>query len=191
MQGCISKAEDLGIQLGRGRVVLPTIHDPSDGESEEEDFVAVNDDGSVESQAIQEGSSAEPKGKHSSAGFQRVFSEHVDISICAAEEETNPEVDPEKMKEIDPKRAGMNHLHSKKEELLARAPIVPYGADLDYWDKTDIPFNSSGLEFQHRFLGAGTGERQLSNDAVAHLKRRLIVLDPEEKPKDIQVSFRN
>jgi hypothetical protein len=54
---------------------------------------------------------------------------------------------------------------------------------LEYWDKTDVPFNTSGLEFQHRFLGAGTGERLLSKETVDKLKMRTISLPaPESIP---------
>ena len=65
------------------------------------------------------------------------------------------------------------------------APIVPYDTDLDYWDKTNVPFNTSGIEFQHRFLGSGSGERYLSQDTLSELKKRTIVLEPLGLDKEL------
>lgn len=61
------------------------------------------------------------------------------------------------------------------------APVVPYDEDLEYWDKTDVPFNTSGLEFQHRFLGTGSGERMLSKETLRKLKMRTIALPVPNK----------
>jgi hypothetical protein len=71
---------------------------------------------------------------------------------------------------------------------LKRAPVVPFDQDLDYWDKTTVPFNQSGLEFKHRFLGTGEGDRELSKETLAELKKRTIVLEPVAAlPENIQV----
>ncbi|KAL1925709.1 uncharacterized protein VTP21DRAFT_592 [Calcarisporiella thermophila] len=85
-----------------------------------------------------------------------------------------------------------------KEELLKIAPVVPWADDLYYWDKDDLQFNTTGLglseflhygqrrrrqdlyicfliaEFHHRFLGDGTGEKNLSRSTMERLKMRTV-----------------
>ncbi len=66
---------------------------------------------------------------------------------------------------------------------------MEYADDLDYWDKTSVPFNSSGLEYQHRFLGAATGERLLSEQTLDDLRKRTVVLPPPARPKNARVRY--
>ncbi|KAI8925562.1 hypothetical protein BC831DRAFT_401059 [Entophlyctis helioformis] len=63
-------------------------------------------------------------------------------------------------------------------DLLAVAPVVPYGADLDFWDRDEVFFHEvsshAGLEFHHRFLGDGPSDRLLSEDAIKALRKRRV-----------------
>ena len=77
-------------------------------------------------------------------------------------------------------------------ELFKVAPEVSDDDDLYFWDKHDVTFNeisaNAGIDFQHRFLGAGPSDRVLSKEALAALKKRHVVLY-SEPPKNIQVFF--
>jgi hypothetical protein len=79
----------------------------------------------------------------------------------------------------DPREANQEELDPIRRELLAKAPIVEHDLDLDFWDKKSMIFNTSGLEYQHRFLGAGTGDKEISQDHLSELKKRTIVLEPQ------------
>ncbi|KAM3581306.1 hypothetical protein VKS41_006131 [Umbelopsis sp. WA50703] len=67
----------------------------------------------------------------------------------------------------------------KREELLKVAPVVEWGDDLYYWDKQDVQFNQSGLEYHHRFLGDGEGANTLSEETLNALKMRAVYYKPE------------
>ena len=64
-------------------------------------------------------------------------------------------------------------------ELLARAPVVPWDDDLAVWDKKDMTFNTSGLEYSHRFLGVGDGSNLVSQDTLDRMKMRTRIYNPE------------
>ncbi|KAG0287434.1 hypothetical protein BGZ96_008640 [Linnemannia gamsii] len=66
-----------------------------------------------------------------------------------------------------------------REELLARAPLVPWDDDLAIWDKKDMAFNTSGLEYSHRFLGVGDGSNLVSQDTLDRMKMRTRIYNPE------------
>ncbi|KAK3848172.1 MAG: hypothetical protein J3R72DRAFT_430013 [Linnemannia gamsii] len=66
-----------------------------------------------------------------------------------------------------------------REELLARAPLVPWDDDLALWDKKDMAFNTSGLEYSHRFLGVGDGSNLVSQDTLDRMKMRTRIYNPE------------
>ncbi|KAF9150351.1 hypothetical protein BG015_007836 [Linnemannia schmuckeri] len=72
-----------------------------------------------------------------------------------------------------------------REELLARAPLVPWDDDLAVWDKKDMAFNTSGLEYSHRFLGVGDGSNLVSQDTLDRMKMRTRIYNPE-LPKEIK-----
>ncbi|RKO99747.1 hypothetical protein CXG81DRAFT_27511 [Caulochytrium protostelioides] len=63
--------------------------------------------------------------------------------------------------------------------LFAAAPVVPYADDLYYWDKTEVPLNPTGIDHHHRFLGDGDGDAVMGDAALAALKRRTRVVQPE------------
>ncbi|KAG2183361.1 hypothetical protein INT43_006367, partial [Umbelopsis isabellina] len=74
----------------------------------------------------------------------------------------------------------------KRDELLKIAPVVEscffgfqWGDDLYYWDKQDVQFNQSGLEYHHRFLGDGEGANTLSEETLNALKMRAVYYKPE------------
>ncbi|KAJ3344660.1 hypothetical protein HDU83_004970 [Entophlyctis luteolus] len=69
--------------------------------------------------------------------------------------------------------------NSSLQELLKVAPVVTYGQDLYYWDKKNIPFNSTGLNFHHRFLGEGTGENIIPESVMNDLRTRYVHVAPE------------
>ncbi|KAF9543920.1 hypothetical protein EC957_000371 [Mortierella hygrophila] len=66
-----------------------------------------------------------------------------------------------------------------REELLARAPLVPWDDDLAVWDKKDMAFNTSGLEYSHRFLGVGDGSNLVSQGTLDRMKMRTRIYNPE------------
>ncbi|KAF9977926.1 hypothetical protein BGZ73_004366 [Actinomortierella ambigua] len=72
-----------------------------------------------------------------------------------------------------------------REELLARAPVVPWDDDLSYWDKKEVMFNTSGLEFSHRFLGVGDGANMVSKATLDRMKMRTTIYTPQ-MPKEIK-----
>ncbi|KAJ3014901.1 UNVERIFIED_CONTAM: hypothetical protein HDU68_000086 [Siphonaria sp. JEL0065] len=68
-------------------------------------------------------------------------------------------------------------IHNK--DLLKVAPIVDYNQDLYYWDKKDIPFNTTGIDFHHRFLGDGKGENFIPEAIMQDLRKRTVVVEME------------
>ncbi|KAJ3235707.1 hypothetical protein HDU78_005054 [Chytriomyces hyalinus] len=64
-------------------------------------------------------------------------------------------------------------------EIIQAAPVVSYDDDLYYWDKKSIPFNSTGINFHHRFLGEGTGENMVPEHKMNELRTRLVEVDVE------------
>ncbi|KAF9101290.1 hypothetical protein BGX27_011542 [Mortierella sp. AM989] len=66
-----------------------------------------------------------------------------------------------------------------REDLLSRAPVIPWDDDLAVWDKKEIAFNTSGLEYSHRFLGVGDGSNMVSQATLERMKMRTRVYDPE------------
>ncbi|KAF9300620.1 hypothetical protein BGZ74_007686 [Mortierella antarctica] len=66
-----------------------------------------------------------------------------------------------------------------RQELLARAPVVPWDDDLAVWDKKEIQFNTSGLEYSHRFLGVGDGSNLVSDATLERMKMRTRIYSPE------------
>ncbi|KAF9435864.1 hypothetical protein BGZ76_005361 [Entomortierella beljakovae] len=66
-----------------------------------------------------------------------------------------------------------------REELLARAPVVSWDDDLAVWDKDEMAFNTSGLEYSHRFLGVGDGSNMVSQATLDRMKMRTRIYDPE------------
>ncbi|KAK9712486.1 hypothetical protein K7432_007106 [Basidiobolus ranarum] len=70
------------------------------------------------------------------------------------------------------------------QELLKRAPIVEYDTDLDFWETKELPFNTSGLEYSHRFYGTSSGENLVSKDTLDRMKMRTTYYKPQ--PKEIK-----
>ncbi|KAH9248110.1 hypothetical protein BASA81_014273 [Batrachochytrium salamandrivorans] len=64
------------------------------------------------------------------------------------------------------------------------APEVPYGSDLDFWDKKAVPFSTCHL-MRYRFLGDSSSDRIVSEDAMASLRKRNVYLTTAP-PTDIQ-----
>ncbi|KAF9573559.1 hypothetical protein EC968_008428 [Mortierella alpina] len=65
-----------------------------------------------------------------------------------------------------------------RDDLLARAPVLPWDDDLAVWDKKEMAFNTSGLEFSHRFLGVGDGSNMVSQATLDRMKMRTRIYDP-------------
>ncbi|KAJ3073029.1 hypothetical protein HDU98_002357 [Podochytrium sp. JEL0797] len=78
-----------------------------------------------------------------------------------------------------PKQRVMLPAGSSMEALLKAAPIVDFNQDLYYWDKKSVPFNTSGIEFHHRFLGEGRGENLIPEHIMQDLRKRTVVVEPE------------
>ncbi|KAG0231524.1 hypothetical protein BGW42_000169 [Actinomortierella wolfii] len=70
-----------------------------------------------------------------------------------------------------------------REQLLARAPVVPWDDDLSYWDKKEVMFNTSGLEYNHRFLGVGDGSNLVSQATLDRMKMRTTIYTPKMPTK--------
>ncbi|KAF9950840.1 hypothetical protein BGZ70_001205 [Mortierella alpina] len=66
-----------------------------------------------------------------------------------------------------------------RDDLLARAPVLPWDDDLAVWDKKEMAFNTSGLEFSHRFLGVGDGSNMVSQATLDRMKMRTRIYNPE------------
>ncbi|KAI9256504.1 hypothetical protein BDA99DRAFT_516598 [Phascolomyces articulosus] len=66
-----------------------------------------------------------------------------------------------------------------KEELLKKAPVVEWGEDLYYWDKSDAQFNTSGIERSHRFMGVGEGTNEIPDQLLEKLRKRTIYYKPQ------------
>ncbi|KAG0000384.1 hypothetical protein BGZ80_000621 [Entomortierella chlamydospora] len=66
-----------------------------------------------------------------------------------------------------------------REDLLARAPVIPWDDDLAVWDKKEMAFNTSGLEYSHRFLGVGDGSNMVSQETLDRMKMRTRIYNPE------------
>ncbi|KAG0045270.1 hypothetical protein BGZ83_009500 [Gryganskiella cystojenkinii] len=66
-----------------------------------------------------------------------------------------------------------------RQDLLARAPVIPWDDDLAVWDKKEMLFNQSGLEFSHRFLGVGDGSNMVSQATLDRMKMRTTIYNPE------------
>ncbi|KAF9900950.1 hypothetical protein BX616_002433 [Lobosporangium transversale] len=66
-----------------------------------------------------------------------------------------------------------------RQELLARAPVVPWDDDLAVWDKKEMAFNTSGLERSHRFLGVGDGSNMVSDATLERMKMRTRIYSPQ------------
>jgi len=64
-------------------------------------------------------------------------------------------------------------------DQLARAPVIPWDDDLAVWDKREMAFNTSGLEFSHRFLGVGDGSNLVSQATLDRMKMRTTIYSPE------------
>ncbi|KAI8983082.1 hypothetical protein BDB01DRAFT_792396 [Pilobolus umbonatus] len=69
---------------------------------------------------------------------------------------------------------GKEKVDEQKEELLKRAPVVEWGEDLYYWDKKNVPFNTSGIEKSHRFMGVGEGDNEMPDQLLDELRKRPI-----------------
>ncbi|KAI9343113.1 hypothetical protein BDR26DRAFT_858570 [Obelidium mucronatum] len=65
------------------------------------------------------------------------------------------------------------------EDLLKAAPVVDFDTDLYYWDKKEIPFNTTGIDFHHRFLGDGRGENMIPEHIMEDLRKRTVIVEPE------------
>ncbi|KAK4518429.1 calponin [Mucor velutinosus] len=84
-----------------------------------------------------------------------------------------------------PKDKGKQKANPEKEELYKRAPVVEWGEDLYYWDKTNVQFNTSGIEKSHRFMGTGEGTNEMPEHLLEELRKRPIYYK-SEAPKEIQ-----
>lgn len=84
-----------------------------------------------------------------------------------------------------PKDKGKQRANPEKEELYKRAPVVEWGDDLYYWDKTNVQFNTSGIEKSHRFMGTGEGTNEMPDHLLQELRKRPIYYK-SEAPKEIQ-----
>ncbi|KAJ2573776.1 hypothetical protein GGH19_004325 [Coemansia sp. RSA 1807] len=72
--------------------------------------------------------------------------------------------------------------NSVEAKLRETAPVVSYGADLEYWGQREVNANTTGLEIRHRFLGSARDEPMLSEAALDTLQKRAVYYqEPERK----------
>ncbi|KAJ2145217.1 hypothetical protein IW136_001063 [Coemansia sp. RSA 678] len=72
--------------------------------------------------------------------------------------------------------------NSVEAKLRETAPVVSYGADLEYWGQRKVNANTTGLEIRHRFLGSARDEPILSEAALDTLQKRAVYYqEPERK----------
>ncbi|KAL9541114.1 hypothetical protein MBANPS3_009305 [Mucor bainieri] len=86
------------------------------------------------------------------------------------------------------KDKGKQKANPEKEDLYKRAPVVEWGEDLYYWDKTNVQFNTSGIEKSHRFMGTGEGTNEMPDHLLEELRKRPIYYK-SEAPTELQVSI--
>ncbi|KAH6563319.1 hypothetical protein BASA50_005604 [Batrachochytrium salamandrivorans] len=98
------------------------------------------------------------------------------------------EADPEMIVESTSKDE-CSSMDTGLKSLFEIAPEVPYGSDLDFWDKKAVPFSTlsshAGIDYHHRFLGDSSSDRIVSEDAMASLRKRNVYLTTAP-PTDIQ-----
>ncbi|KAJ3284038.1 hypothetical protein HDU79_008534 [Rhizoclosmatium sp. JEL0117] len=70
---------------------------------------------------------------------------------------------------------------SSIQDLLKVAPVVDFNQDLYYWDKKNVPFNTTGIDFHHRFLGDGKGENMIPESIMEDLRKRTVVVEVEHE----------
>ncbi|KAF9898868.1 hypothetical protein EC991_010199, partial [Linnemannia zychae] len=189
-----SKSEDLGVNMD-------TMYGPYDQYSEEEDEELEEVEVSVTSKA-KNNSTINNKGKQPVRKQQRPEPKKPKNSVFSMHGQDILEDDPTytggthitpvrpvarpdtgKVKALQPEPAPEGD--ETREELLARAPLVPWDDDLALWDKKDMAFNTSGLEYSHRFLGVGDGSNLVSQDTLDRMKMRTRIYNPE-LPKEIK-----
>ena len=66
-------------------------------------------------------------------------------------------------------------------DLVKVAPEVEYDEDLYYWDKKEVQFNSSGLEFHHRWMGTGIGDNLMPQEMLSNLRKRVVYYEPKDE----------
>ncbi|KAI8351613.1 hypothetical protein B0O80DRAFT_427820 [Mortierella sp. GBAus27b] len=71
------------------------------------------------------------------------------------------------------------------EVVDTRAPVVPWDDDLAMWDKKEVAFNTSGLEYSHRFLDVGDGSNMVSQATLDQMRMRTRVYS-SQLPKVIR-----
>ncbi|KAI8351606.1 hypothetical protein B0O80DRAFT_499993 [Mortierella sp. GBAus27b] len=71
------------------------------------------------------------------------------------------------------------------EVVDTRAPVVPWDDDLAMWDKKEVAFNASGLEYSHRFLDVGDGSNMVSQATLDQMRMRTRVYS-SQLPKVIR-----
>ncbi|KAF9312389.1 hypothetical protein BG003_006324 [Podila horticola] len=181
-----SKSEDLGVNMD-------TMYGPhgEDSEEDEDEFEEVEISTAAQSKAkgkqvnrklIQSSRTRNPvfvmlgeeilKDDPTYTGGTRVKPSSSNVakhSSGVASERKEPSV------EIDAATPG----EESREDLLARAPVVPWDDDLAVWDKKEIQFNTSGLEYSHRFLGVGDGSNLVSDATLERMKMRTRIYSPE------------
>ncbi|KAF9171162.1 hypothetical protein BGX21_009946 [Mortierella sp. AD011] len=185
-----SKCEDLGVNMD-------TMYGPDennsdeDGEEFEEVEIPVNNDD-------------KKKGKQVKRSVQKIESRKPRNPVFAMHGQDILEDDPTyiggtHISSTRPSRASVAELDSlpktkvvdntttelkgndteSREDLLARAPVIPWDDDLALWDKKEMAFNTSGLEYSHRFLGVGDGSNMVSQETLDRMKMRTRIYNPE------------
>ncbi|KAF9160685.1 hypothetical protein DFQ26_005277 [Actinomortierella ambigua] len=180
------KSEDLGINI---ETMYGPRGDQSDDDDEDFEAVNVSEVTKGKSKANPRTPSLQPtKPKQSNPVFamqgEEILAEDPTYTGGTRVEAIRRPV--ERSKEPTPEaEAPLEDGEETREQLLARAPVVPWDDDLSYWDKKEVMFNTSGLEFSHRFLGVGDGANMVSQATLDRMKMRTTIYTPQ-MPKEIK-----
>ncbi|KAG0205642.1 hypothetical protein BGX31_002909, partial [Mortierella sp. GBA43] len=182
-----SKSEDLGINMET--MYGPDEHDSDeeDEEFEEVDVLAPKDKKKGKDKGItdtQRMTTRKPKNPVFAMHGAQILEDDptyagviVPPSRRAAESESEPK--DSLLSDTQVSISSAETEREMREDLLSRAPVVPWDDDLAMWDKKEFAFNTSGLEYSHRFLGVGDGSNMVSQATLDRMKMRTRVYSPQ------------
>ncbi|KAI8335183.1 hypothetical protein BC941DRAFT_431491 [Chlamydoabsidia padenii] len=101
-----------------------------------------------------------------------------DVTYSGGQVQLLTETSIDQQTSSDNKGKGKEKDGINREDLLKRAPVVEWGDDLYYWDKKNVQFNTSGIEFSHRFMGTGEGIKEMPDHLLDDLRKRSIYYKP-------------
>ncbi|ORY02106.1 hypothetical protein K493DRAFT_334739 [Basidiobolus meristosporus CBS 931.73] len=199
LQTAKSKSQDLQIDKANHVVVNDDDDDESEVEFEEVPIFTQEGQPSTSSTTAEPTPTPIEEKKPDSKTINKVSRSVYHDTIFSLKNEVGLEEDPTMSRPrlgpiiTDPPRKELNPVgaassdskeNEKIQELLKRAPVIEYDTDLDYWEAKELPFNTTGLEYSHRFYGTSTGENCVSKDTLDRMKMRAVYYKPQ--PREIK-----